>query len=855
MISVDPTALEPGFYFGEVLLFDTTAIPHGPLVKIPVIVCKPNLCNSGFKVENLKFEAGTIHRNFVHVPLGANYIECVLKCKPKATASFFLVDLTQLKQHSRFNTFQTRGKTYLQNAQASNSEEYIYRIEANVIPGENLEITLAQNWSSKGESEVEFKVKFHGLLLTCSGNLLGMDSGFAGYGCNGLFLNSGNTGFTRIDMMAPIRKEEFSVSPTLSTLRKFVRPNNQKIITLKSRDILPNSKQTFELNLDYEFKVPGGEKVKVTLNFPNFELSVYDSVWDDFSYQVFNSNNKLIKHLSIYKEVLNLTPGTYKVKACIVSSNTEMLLKWQGLNLVTDFSLSKPISLAVYSNIGDLSSCSKSSFNEKSIKRGGRTTFFIGEYTTPVPEAKQGDLLLGEIFKSVGGFKLKKPLYSIAYQVPSEFKPKEENLISPSLKKPDFEEVIKKDDTTLLNEAVRDLEIGWLKKINDEIKREELFKKIESQFPNHLPLFVKRLEILGEQFNKYEKDLSATSSLLEVSKKIIVWADKILQLIDQKEVRIYFGTRHDLKIESEKEKKKEVDLQKQSLILALGNKCNSLRKIVDVKLNSFIEKSKLNKEMDLFDDTLNDLYQWLPEPATDDGIYLINWVWRQKSNGYTGLALKAINKYLGNVKNTDSKLKQDLNLLKIDLIKDLDWKIWKNYFDLWYLKNFPETFEDTKNLAKLNTPPAVEKDILKDKELLLKNSAILLKCKNSCWEESETVTVYVMKEMKTGAKNIIVKGEKDLIIETVVPTEILQIDKEINENSFSWDKETVAVRFETSEIILASVVTLALLMNPVTAGGNCSPCDAECSNSCQRQCQGAGVGSQSCYSTCYCRGG
>jgi tripeptidyl-peptidase-2 len=67
-----------------------------------------------------------------------------------------------------------------------------------------------------------------------------------------------------------MRRQALSVSASLDTLRRFLRPSDSVISPLKSRDVLPNGKQLMSLNLSYELNYT--ESIKLTPRFPRFEL-------------------------------------------------------------------------------------------------------------------------------------------------------------------------------------------------------------------------------------------------------------------------------------------------------------------------------------------------------------------------------------------------------------------------------------------------------------------------------------------------------------------------------------------------------------------------------------------------------
>lgn len=76
-IRVDPSHLKPGLHVGHVLGYDSENKHLGPIFKIPVTVCKPDLnaiSSSYINYEDIDFSPGDIKRYFIHVPAGSNFV-------------------------------------------------------------------------------------------------------------------------------------------------------------------------------------------------------------------------------------------------------------------------------------------------------------------------------------------------------------------------------------------------------------------------------------------------------------------------------------------------------------------------------------------------------------------------------------------------------------------------------------------------------------------------------------------------------------------------------------------------------------------------------------------------------------
>lgn len=135
-----------------------------------------------------------------------------------------------------------------------------------------MEICLAQFWSSLHKSVVDVEIKFSGVFCTLSNQT------------NGSSIESnlidGNSGFSRIDLVSTIRKQALSPSISLDTHRKYIRPSENCIVALKSRDVLPNGKQLHEHILVYTIVIPEGTS-EVTPRFPKLNDVLYDSCFEN----------------------------------------------------------------------------------------------------------------------------------------------------------------------------------------------------------------------------------------------------------------------------------------------------------------------------------------------------------------------------------------------------------------------------------------------------------------------------------------------------------------------------------------------------------------------------------------------
>lgn len=80
------------------------------------------------------------------------------------------------------------------------------------------------------------------------------------------------------------------------TLRRCIRPTaDYKITPLKSRDVLPDTKQVHQLELTYEVKVAEGDST-ITPQFPRMNEVLYESTFENFCCIVFDAQKRSLSY-------------------------------------------------------------------------------------------------------------------------------------------------------------------------------------------------------------------------------------------------------------------------------------------------------------------------------------------------------------------------------------------------------------------------------------------------------------------------------------------------------------------------------------------------------------------------------
>lgn len=352
--------------------------------------------------------------------------------------------------------------------------------------------------------------------------------------------------------------------------------------------------------------------------------------------------------------------------------------------LVLDLSLSKNVTLPLYKTIGDVVSSNSEggAFKRKVIEKAGRICFFIGDSSLP-KDVSYGDQLLGRL-DIVNGVKFDSPLYNVSYFVPPEAK---------SSKDSDSKEPPKEDEI-LLKEAVRDLEISWLKKIKSDDFKAKLYDRLYAANPTFIPLHRSQLE---SEFTKLKNlDAAISDERVTSARKVYSLADGLICLINTSELAMYYGVHHEAETPAEKELAQTRKQEKEALIFALLCKTYALKDLQSLSKELQLEL-KESESSKAFDESLKMASQWIGEKALSNGLYLLLWTWDQHQKKNFGTSLAQIHKYLKEAKKIteeDAALWKKIHAMKLECYTELKWDLWSKYEKRWSLVHFPADYAE-----------------------------------------------------------------------------------------------------------------------------------------------------------------
>jgi tripeptidyl-peptidase-2 len=537
---VDPSALAVGeAHFCEVQGLDANAPHLGPIFRFPVTVIKPKRLqepgSSGvpgdatLALPQRRYSPGAIDRHFVAVPEGASWAELTFKTREVEGAHMLVLHALQVLPASPATG---RNKTEI--------EKYIrlkpfhtVKEQVNVVGGMTLELCLCKWWASLGSVEVDVELVFHGLEVSSTSLFLGTDEP------GELFVS------------APLRAEEVSVSSKLSTLRKALVPCKHVLRQpMDARNMLPQQRFIYELELSYEFEQTEKEVVKVLPRAPMYQL-LYDSPFEAQLWMVYDANKQLMgTGDALYPYPMTLPKGKYTMQLLVRHDNKALLDKLKSLVVPVDFTLAKDLSVPVHTSLHD-ALIGQNKYSSGALARGSRLKLFVAPPPDKVPGAKHGDVLLGAV--QVGQTEC-----ALQVLVPKEAAKEESK---------DKDKSEGKSDAEVEREEVRDARLKRLKKLREDRKWESfdaLAAALLADSPGHLPVLEEVLSRRDTKADEGETNEAKQARCVEAIKA----ARAIEDAVDVAALAQHYGVKHEADDPEEKEACKKMDKKKEALLAA-----------------------------------------------------------------------------------------------------------------------------------------------------------------------------------------------------------------------------------------------------------------------------------------------
>ncbi|MEO1535593.1 MAG: S8 family serine peptidase, partial [Planctomycetota bacterium] len=204
-VRVDPTELEPGAHFAEILAFDDAHPERGPMFTFPVTVIKGIELSEddGYTYrETITTSNGDLVKRFFHAPEGATWMDVIIERLDSDTSRTLVCHMTQLREEEAFTAHNSRSWLTF------DDDDFQTR-SMRVDGGRTVELALAQNWSSLGEGEFDVTVRFRGVQPEPSQIMI-----------------DGAHYVTPMNISSPLRDANVRPSGSFTGLRRSIRPTD-----------------------------------------------------------------------------------------------------------------------------------------------------------------------------------------------------------------------------------------------------------------------------------------------------------------------------------------------------------------------------------------------------------------------------------------------------------------------------------------------------------------------------------------------------------------------------------------------------------------------------------------------------
>lgn len=536
----------------------------------------------------------------------------------------------------------------------SNEEkEFLIQVE----PNSTLEVALAQNWSSLGETTLTLNVEFCGPLCLQSSVLL-----------------SSAKSVSRIDVQALNKTEKLNLSGSLNSWEQVLFPNDKETRIsplLKPRDVLPDGSQIYQLTLSYNFEL--GEKTSIVPYAPLLCDFLYESEFESQLWMIYNSNKKLVSVGDFHPKSVSFRAGTYTIRYQIRHEDPKKLELLQEMPIILSRTLGKKISLSVHDSFQNAITNSGKVTKAK-VSKGEVSPFFVRLPSDAAKSLPKKGVSKGTSFSLKGEFVINTYEGEGHSQLSIPVIVSDLSAIEKAVKNKNG----KQRNKSTISDVHRDTIVKWMSTL-EGAKFDEAYTKYGSEIlqenPNHLPLLALRLKNIDFSDSK--------KRTFEVLQKVTEESTNILDLIDRTTLAAFFGVRRPSSDE-ESETEQEMNSTKDILVDVLNRKALAL-----LELRKLQPEQKEVDYSEQYHSTLTELKRWVD--VEKDSKYRVLYLQELAQKKEYGKILRIL---LKTIHDQDSPMeKQECFEKLIEVLDKLEWIHWKDYYQTWMLREFPKEYQ------------------------------------------------------------------------------------------------------------------------------------------------------------------
>ncbi|XP_032527236.2 tripeptidyl-peptidase 2 [Danaus plexippus] len=535
-LRVHTADLPPGPHFASLNAYDVSCVSKGPVFRVSVTVLQPEPLaglphEPHIRLTDVLFRPSAIKRHIIVVPPEASWGVVRLVRRGGESSSRFLVHVMQLSPRRSCRDHEThRIMTLGPHAPA--------QAPFRLLGGVTVEVAIAKYWANAGDVQVDYTIELHGLRPDCGHRLT---------------LTSAALGSVRLTALRPL-----DVQPTavLKHIEPVYRPSESKLCSLTARDVIPPSRQIYQLLNTYTFNIPKATEVSPMV--PMLCDMLYESEFESQMWMLYNSCKQLVAVGDAYpsKYSAKVDKGEYTLRLSIRHENRALLERLTELPVVVQQRLAQPITLDVYSDQPQALTGGKK-FTSASLASGD----VLPLYFAPLPADKisRSNLSIGVSLTGTVSFVKDELGHKVdVYPLTVTLLDGPRRTIKDNRRHEDY------------HDALREFTVGWMTKMEGE-KLDQVYEEILEKFPNFIGAHVAYMNSLDSPTDpkRLPNTEDGTNGLKPAQdEQIISIADKVIKSIDQDKLLAHLGTKNDMRADSNKIKQ-EFDRQRGYLIEAL----------------------------------------------------------------------------------------------------------------------------------------------------------------------------------------------------------------------------------------------------------------------------------------------
>lgn len=329
-LRIDPTRLNPGVWFTQVVGTFADQSDAPPAFRIPVTVIVPETKDPQAEVKwAATLKPGLAIRKAFVVPADCQWMTAQVTSKTKNLPSqLCLFDVVRNSDEREPN----RRDYFVLRIEKPWSKRYA------VKPGSVVEVTICQDWRGADDAQADIELQFDGWGSRTENFAMAADGGFL-----------------TTEVSAANASRTLAPSVQLTHCRSSYAPTSTKIRPLgDTREKHAGAKPAYELQLNYAFSI--NSKANARLLFPRHDELLYESPTSGIEISLQNERGRVTTNEDFLAEYFTLEKGNYQAVVTVRADDSKPLAGYEKMALVVERRLKSPVTVKAADSITNATS-------------------------------------------------------------------------------------------------------------------------------------------------------------------------------------------------------------------------------------------------------------------------------------------------------------------------------------------------------------------------------------------------------------------------------------------------------------------------------------------------------------------